>query len=281
MTSENTGITTDTAPLLVLAAGQRCGSTLVQRLLCSHPRVRVWGEHAGALRQVLTAAQRLRLWSDSRGMAGRRELESAGYNGFIANLTPQRSQIDKACVDFIETLFAAPARDEGRPVWGFKEVRYGLPDVLMLRDLFPRLRVVLVVRDPRDVLRSLDEWETLGGWNRVNTEESLRNWHQVAGSFVGSDTDPHLRSFILRVRYEDLVHFSQAWITAIADHCGLDADLLDPAVFEQRVHTAGTRGRTDRRLREWSELPASLRSLIDDEDLRMVASTYGYDLGAT
>ncbi|MGZ8749097.1 MAG: sulfotransferase, partial [Mycobacterium sp.] len=247
MTSENTGITTDTAPLLVLAAGQRCGSTLVQRLLCSHPRVRVWGEHAGALRQVLTAAQRLRLWSDSRGMAGRRELESAGYNGFIANLTPQRSQINKACVDFVETLFAAPARDEGRPVWGFKEVRYGLPDVLLLRDLFPRLRVVLVVRDPRDVLRSLDEWENLGGWNRVNTEESLRNWHQVAGSFVGSDTDPHLLSFILRVRYEDLVHFSQAWITAIADHCGLDADLLDPAVFEQRVHTAGTRGRTDRR----------------------------------
>ncbi|MFI5506545.1 sulfotransferase [Mycobacterium sp. NPDC051804] len=276
-----TDITADKAPLLVLAAGQRCGSTLVQRLLCSHPSVRIWGEHAGALRQVLTVVQRLRLWSDSSGMAGRRELESSDYDGFIANLTPQRSQIDKACVDFIETLFAAPARDEGRPVWGFKEVRYGLPDVLLLRDLFPQLRVVLVVRDPRDVLRSLDEWENLGGWNRVKTEESLRSWHHVAGSFVGADTDPHLCSFIQRVRYEDLVHFSPAWVPAIAEHCGLEADRLDAKVFERRVHTVGTRGRTERRLREWSELPASLRALVDDEDLRMVASTYGYDFGTT
>jgi hypothetical protein len=274
-----TDITADTAPLLVLGAGQRCGSTLAQRLLSSHPRVRIWGEHVGVLHQMLTARQRLRLWSQSNGMAGRRELESAGYNGFIANLMPEGGQIDAAYVAFVETLFAAPARDEGRPVWGFKEVRYGLPDVLLLRELFPRLRVVLVVRDPRDVLCSLDEWETLGGWNRVSTEDSLRNWHRVAGSFVGSDTDPHLRSFILRVRYEDLVRFSPAWTAAIAEHCGLDVDLLDARVFDQRVHTAGRRGRTDRRLREWSELPASLRALVDDEDLRMIASTYGYDLG--
>lgn len=274
-----TDITADTAPLLVLAAGQRCGSTLVQRLLSSHPRVRVWGEHVGVLRQMLTARQRLRLWSDSNGMAGRRELESAGHQGFIANLTPESGQVDEACVAFVETLFAIPAREEGRPIWGFKEVRYGLSDVLLMRELFPRLRVVLVVRDPRDVLRSLDEWETLGGWSRVGTEDSLRNWHRVAASFVGSDTDPHLSSFILRVRYEDLVRFSPAWTAAIAEHCGVEADLLDASVFDQRVHTAGPRGRSERPLRGWSELPASLRALLDDEDVHMVASTYGYDLG--
>jgi hypothetical protein len=212
-------------------------------------------------------------------MTGRRELESAGYDGFIANLTPESGQIDRACVAFVETLFAAPAREQDRPVWGFKEVRYGLPDVLLMRDLFPDLRVVLVVRDPRDVLRSLDEWETVGGWSRAGTEDSLRHWHRVAGSFVGSDTDPHLSGFIQRVRYEDLVRFSPAWTGAIAAHCGLDADLLDQSVFQQRVHTAGTRGRTDRSLRAWSDLPAPLRALVDDEDLRMVASTYGYDLG--
>ncbi|AEV72101.1 hypothetical protein MycrhN_1485 [Mycolicibacterium rhodesiae NBB3] len=273
-----TDLTADTAPLLVLAAGQRCGSTLVQRLLSSHPRVRIWGEHAGQLRQVLTARQRLLRWSETGGMAGRSELKSHGHQGFIANVMPERNHIDEAVLSFVEALFAVPARDEGRPVWGFKEVRYGLPDVLLLRELFPALRVVLVVRDPRDVLRSLDEWENLGGWNRARTDESLRNWHRVAGSFVGSDTDEHLRSFILRVRYEDLIRFSQAWLVAIADHCRLDAGLLDGGVFEQRVHTAGARGRADRRLREWSELPTSLRSLVDDEDLQMVASTYGYDL---
>ncbi|MFY9919726.1 MAG: sulfotransferase, partial [Mycobacterium sp.] len=81
-------MTDDTAPLLVLGAGQRCGSTLVQRLLCSHPRVRIWGEHVGQLRQVLAATARLRLWSETNGMAGRKELADSGYQGFIANLTP-------------------------------------------------------------------------------------------------------------------------------------------------------------------------------------------------
>jgi hypothetical protein len=166
------------------------------------------------------------------------------------------------------------------PIWGFKEVRYGLPDVLLLRELFPQLRVVHVVRDPRDVLCSLDEWERSGGWSRVETERSLRHWLSVAGSFAATGTDPHLRSFILPVRYEDLVHFSQWWTNAVAEHCNLEADLLDKSVFDQWVHTAGPRGRADRQLREWSDLPASLRALIDDEDIQMVASTYGYDLSS-
>ena len=35
-------------PLLVLGAGQRCGSTLVQRLLCSHPDVMIWESTPGS-----------------------------------------------------------------------------------------------------------------------------------------------------------------------------------------------------------------------------------------
>lgn len=163
-------MTDDTAPLIVLGAGQRCGSTLVQRLLCSHPRVLIWGEHVGQLRTVLTATQRLRLWSQTNGVAGRNELAAHGYQGFIANLSPDVDIINRAGASFVETLFAEPAADSGRPIWGFKEVRYRLDDVLLLRDLFPHLRVIQLVRDPRDVLRSLDEWERHGGWSRINTE---------------------------------------------------------------------------------------------------------------
>ena len=271
-------MTDDTAPLLVLAAGQRCGSTLIQRLLCSHPRVLIWGEHAGQLRPVLAANQRLRLWTETNGMAGRNELAANGYQGFLANLTPERSVIDDAFLTFINTLFAKPAREVGRPIWGFKEVCYGLSDVLLLREFFPQLRVIQLVRDPRDVLRSLDHWERTGGWGRVNTDAALRHWIEVARSFVGTATDPHLRSFILPIRYEDLVQFSHAWTNAIAEHCNLEADLLDESVFDHWVHTAGPRGRADRQLREWPDLPASLRAIVDDEDLQTVASTYGYDL---
>jgi hypothetical protein len=271
-------MTAEAAPVLVLAAGQRCGSTLVQRLLCSHPRVRIWGEHVGQLRPVLLAAQRLRRWTDTDGIIGRNELESCGYQGFIANLMPERYAVDDACRSFIRALFAKPARDAGRPIWGFKEVRYGLPDVLLLRDLFPRLRVLQLVRDPRDVLRSLQDWESHPGWTRRNTELALRHWLAVAGSFIGSAADPNLRSFILPIRYEDLIADSHRWRVAIADHCALDPDLLDEAVFRKRVHAAGAFNQLERQLHDWSGLPTSLRPLLDDEDIRMVASAYGYDL---
>lgn len=267
----------EVAPLLVLGAGQRCGSTLLQRLLCSHPRVRIWGEHVGQLRPLLTAAERLRRWTDTNGLAGRNELAHSGYQGFLANVTPERDVVDDACRAFIETLFAAPARVAGRPVWGFKEIRYGLPDVLLLRQLFPALRVMQLVRDPRDVLRSLDEWEQRPGWTRRNTELALELWTTVAGSFVGVGADPHL-DFILQVRYEELVVNPTRWTAAIADHCRLDAALLDPTVFATRVHAAGAGGRLHRSHREWSELPPSLRALTSDDDVKMVAAAYGYDL---
>jgi hypothetical protein len=243
--------------------------------------VLIWGEHVGQLRHVLVASQRLRLWTEANGMAGRNELAANGYQGFIANLTPERSVIDDACFTYIETLFAKPAREVGRTIWGFKEVCYGLSDVLLLREFFPRLRVVQLVRDPRDVLRSLDEWERSGGWSRVDTDKALRRWLDVARSFVATATDPHLRSFILSIRYEDLVNFRHTWTQANAEHCNLEADLLDESVFDQWVHTAGPRGRADRQLREWTALPASLRAIVDDEDLQMVASTYGYDLAGS
>lgn len=271
-------MTESSTPLLVLACGQRCGSTLVQRLLCSHPRVMIWGEHVGQLRPVLAAVERLGSWTEYHGAMGREELAASGHQGFIANVTPRHECIDDAGRAFIETLFATPARQLGRSIWGFKEVRYGLPDVLLLRRLFPRLRVIHIVRDPRDVLCSLEDWERHPGWTRRDTETSMLYWRTVAASFVGSAAEPHLRSLIMTVRYEDLVAETRRWSATIAEHCDLDVADFDHSVFNMRVHASGLYGPLDRELRGWSQLPESLRALVDDEELQMVASSYGYDV---
>ena len=271
-------MTGEPVPLLVLAAGQRCGSTLVQRFLCSHPRVMIWGEHGGQLRPILAAAERLRIWTDQDATYARDELAAWGYQGFIANLTPECPWIDDACRAFVETLFAKPALELGRPIWGFKEVRYTLSHALLLRALYPGLRVIHIVRDPRDVLRSLEDWEHHPNWTRRNTEGALRYWLAVANSFIGGNADPIVRSFVLRVRYEDLIADTRRWSAAIADHCALDAQSLDHRVFDKWVHSPGGYGPLDRNLLDWSALPASLRALADDEELHMVASAYGYDL---
>ena len=155
-------------PILVLAAGQRCGSTLVQRLLASHPEVMIWGEHAGQLRGLLALAERLRVWAEADGARGRADFAVGAHQTFMANLMPPAEAVDAAVLAFITALFVDPALAAGRRRWGFKEVRYGLPEARGLTRIFPGCRVVHVVRDPRDVLRSLDVWErAASGWRRA------------------------------------------------------------------------------------------------------------------
>lgn len=123
--------------MVIIASGPRCGSTLVQRLLCSHPKVLIWGEHGGALRS----------WPD------------AGFDGFIANLMPPLSGLRQEARSLLLRLWADPAVELGRPLWGFKEIRYGRGECVGLLSLFPEPRFVHLTRDPRHVLVSLDWWE--------------------------------------------------------------------------------------------------------------------------
>jgi hypothetical protein len=266
------------APLLILAAGQRCGSTLVQRLLSSHPKVLIWGEHAGQLREVLTVRERLAGWAAEHGELGRQGYARSGHQSFMANMTPEAVHIDEAVRAFVETLFARPADSVGRPVWGFKEVRYGLAEAIALRHLFPDCRVLHIVRDPRDILRSLDVWERAGGWPRSDTEVVVGDWTRVAGSFWSASAE--LPPWVLRVRYEDLISDPMRWSARIGAHCGLEEDLFDAGVFDRRIHAVGLRGRIRRDIRDWADLPASLRALLDDDQVRRIGSVCGYDLGS-
>ena len=263
-------------PVLVLAAGQRCGSTLIQRLLSSHPEVLIWGEHAGQLRELLRIGDRLHRWAADFGELGRLGYARAGHQSFMANMTPTADHIDDAVRAFIQALFGKPAEDAGRPVWGFKEVRYALPEATAIQRLFPQCRVVHIVRDPRDVLRSLDVWERTAGWPRSDTEVVVSDWARVAASFW-SEPVP---SWVLRLRYEDLLADPARWRARIAEHCALDADRFDTAVFDRRIHGAGLRGQARRDIRDWAELPEDLRGLLADDTIRLVGKACGYDLGS-
>ena len=263
------------APLLVLAAGQRCGSTLVQRLLSSHPEVLIWGEHAGQLREVLAAGAGLNVWMGKHAEHAWLGYARSGHQSFMANLMPEAGAIDEAMRAFVESLFARPAAALGRQVWGFKEVRYGLAEAVAFQKLFPDCRVVHVMRDPRDILRSLEVWER-GSWPRSDTELAIQDWARVGASFWCEPAD--LPPWVLRVRYEDLIVDPSYWRSRIAEHCGLEVDLLDQSVFGRRIHATGLGGRARRTILDWADLPASLRALLDDEQIRLVANACGYHL---
>ena len=238
----------------------------------------IWGEHDGQLAAIMKVAERLETWAQNHGAVGRNELTTHSYQGFIANLTPESHRVAVAVRAFVEALFAEPALELGRPIWGFKEVRYGLTEVRLLRELFPDIRVVVVVRDPRDVLCSLNDWERHPGWGREDTQTSLRHWQSAAASFVNGAVEPDLRGQVLPVRYEDLVAEPGRWSAAIAEHCELDAADLDKAVFDVRVRNALGQGPPPAGLLTWDELAPDMRALLADDEIVSLAGSYGYDL---
>src|SRR5438067_1533618 len=246
------------APILVLASGQRCGSTLVQRLLTSHPGVLIWGEHGGHLRDLLKMTDILRQWDAGVSAPGREAFEAGGYQSWMANVLPGPEPVRDAARAWLLTFFGEPAAQRGRPRWGFKEVRFGMPEAWEFRKLFPKTVVIHVTRDPRDVLVSLDWWERGRGdaWTREYTEIAMRDWIAVNESFleareVGLD-------WFLSVRYEDVIADPDRFTEATARLVGTETRQFDRSVFETRIHDYENR---ERELREWEKLPRDLRAL--------------------
>lgn len=263
--------------MLLFSAGQRCGSTLVQRLLSSHPDVMIWGEQEGQLRQIFGAAERMIHLSDYDGAEARDAFVSGGYQSFMANLMPEGEWIDEALRQFVRVLFEDRAAAQGKRVWGIKEVRYGMPEARVLHRLFPGAVVIQLVRDPRDVLRSLYLWEhRYAWWDRRRTELAVRDWHRVAESFQHCSAE--LSPPVLRLRYEDVVADPAGASEQIGVHTELDPVKFDPNVFARKIHITGADGESQRPSVDWDSLPPSMRALLDDDDIRMVAAAYGYQL---
>lgn len=255
------------SPLVIFGAGQRCGSTLVQRLISSHPEAFIWGEQHGWLGQVLDAVEGLIGHSVVHGEAGRTEFAVHGYQGFLANLMPEPERMREASTDFLTRLFHAP---DAR-VWGFKEVRFDREFAERLQHYLPGLRVIFIVRDPRDVLSSLDEWESRGWWTRADTELSFGHWKRIATSFLETGSVP-----VLPVRYEDFIADREAAARGVGEFAGLDPAGFDMTVFDHKVHNLGLSG--ERELRSWQDMPIDLRYLLFDEGLRTTAEAYDYHL---
>lgn len=267
-------------PILILATGPRCGSTLLQRALTTHPGVFIWGEHGGQLDPMLSAADAFAAWSNNQAARANEEFESAGTSGFMANLAPAESVLRDQVRLMIEGLFrrlpdGAPVPEQFR--WGFKEIRYGADFVRRFAEYFPDTRVVYLTRDPISVLRSLDWWERTsnGFWGRPRTVAALAAWRDLNASFLAS---PDLAELVLPVRYEDLVSAGAETVSAVCAFLDVAENELDLAVLGDVVHAPAPWGRRRRALTPRSAIAETYRDLLDDPELHRVAGRLGYAL---
>ena len=138
------------SPIFIFAAGWRSGSTLLQRLVASDGRVLIWGEPYDRSGIVQALARSLAPFSASWPPPGYPQASGslAGLpESWLANLYPPPAALRTALRGLFLELFAVPARAQGASRWGFKEVRFGLAEALLLKGLFPDARFLFLRRD--------------------------------------------------------------------------------------------------------------------------------------
>lgn len=199
------------APIFLLSTGWRAGSTLLQRILVTEPRLLLWGEPLGEMTIISRIAEmishsisprNLQLWRDQP------DPSSPGLStSWVANLYPQSDDFRLALRGLFDRWLREPARQRGFARWGLKEVRLGATEATLLHWLYPNAKFVIISRHPYDSYRSLADAE----WDPVyyrypdvcadSAASFARHWNRLAVSW--SELPAGFPSF--HIKYEDLI----------------------------------------------------------------------------
>jgi Sulfotransferase family len=193
--------------VLVSASFHRSGSTWLQRVIAAGSDSIVWGETGNLVPELRRATE---LWRKRAPIADQER--TTFLNGgmapdiWIANMSPSEAEF----VDGQRALFRRLySQRYGRSRWGWKAVTYAQEDIRHVWDLFPALKVILLVRDVANVYRSLRtlSWHT--GWPG-GPREIAKLWAERSKGYATLAEDPRalfLKYEETRTRIADLVGF--------------------------------------------------------------------------
>lgn len=226
-------------PVFLLAGGGRTGSTLIQRLILSTRQVLMWGEHGGILLpQLQQLVGSTHAWIDkARGNQMRANFEAQSHGTWVANMNPDISCFQAGCKALLEQSLGAPARAMGYGRWGFKEIRYGRTEALILQELFPDASFVLLVRDPIRCLRSVKGAKWYARDFQSSPAQFLNVWTRISGELANVQSELK-RSCLLR--YEDAITDPQKTAAAISNVIQVPLSAFDLKVFEQVLRGTAT-----------------------------------------
>ncbi|HJW95803.1 MAG TPA: sulfotransferase [Thermoanaerobaculia bacterium] len=222
-------------PLFVTAPTTRCGTTLLQRLICSAPNALLFGESvAGDIETALMMSYARALMYDASRIPVRMKLESVlsgDVNRWLYDLTPD---ID-AYLHALRGQYESPligARDSairhGRAVWGVKYPRWSAATIDLLRSMIPGSRWIYIHRDVLACLRSAK-----GRGDLLRPGDEVLFAQEWTANLEFALTLPRDERLLL-LDYDELARDREAFLRSIEEFSG--ARPIDRSVLEHRVN---------------------------------------------
>lgn len=273
-------------PIFVVGC-PRSGTTLLQLMLHSHPRIAVPPE----TRFVLEAYSRRREFGDLQDRLNRKALahwivrrKESKFRDLGLERRAVSSEIrrgPRTLGSALGIVFRAYARRFDKPRWGDKRPAY-YQNVDVLLRLFPDAQFIHLIRDGRDCVGSLKQmdWYRHDFYTAVSTWAEAVDYGRANARRLGPDT-------FYELRYEDLTADPDTELKALCAFLGEDFDpamcephrIAEVAVPERKAHHSNTRrevttalsNRWQERLEPWE---AGLAELVLGSRLR----SHGYEL---
>jgi hypothetical protein len=228
-------------PFIFVVGCPRSGTTLLQRMLDNHPELAVANDTHFIPRAFGTGAiAEDPLLSDDLVQA------AIGYHrfprlGISKDVAQQIARGARTYGDFVGRLYSAFAQMHGKPLGGEKTPDY-VRSLPLLHRLFPKAKIVHIIRDGRDVALSTLEWanENKGpGKYELWRTDPLAvcalwwRWQVCAGRVWARGVGPDVYREVI---YEELVAQPGRVLRELADFLGLEfaQEMVEFHVGKQR-----------------------------------------------
>ncbi len=196
----------------------RCGTTLLQRLLCSSENTLIYGEEIGKdlELQLQIFASRKMVYTHSRQRFANSldRVMQGDTNDWIPDLMPD---IDGYLVALREGSFAGlsycqqHAKNNGRELWGFKYPGWQPHLIRMLFDVIPATSMIYIFRELADCVRSAKAWGEIR--SEAETQQFCAQW---AAHLTFMQQWQHARA-VLILRYEELTEEPDRIVDELCD----------------------------------------------------------------
>ena len=224
------------APIVVTSPTTRCGTTLVQRLLCASNNGFVYGEEIGHQFRTLAGLFAIQIRAcDALGPAMDDDFSLAlagGLRDWRPGLAPPAEVVLNAWTETFYQLPSALTAFGGqidRPTWGFKWPACPIETARTFMTLMPQTRIVYVLRNVADALKSAKARRFVTSAD--DTAGFCAEWARNVQGFMALADDPQ----VMILRYEALLADREASLAALSAFTGVTG--MRRSEFELKVNT--------------------------------------------